>query len=58
MNFYEKLNSNEKQIKFTNGCNQMITHTNFEAKQKISFNWIAPKTSSGCVSIKYINNNL
>ena len=30
----------------------MITHTNFEPKQMLTFHWTAPVAGSGCVSLK------
>ncbi|CAF0721201.1 unnamed protein product, partial [Brachionus calyciflorus] len=46
------ISPNDREVKFTSGCNEMITHTNFESKKRISFYWTAPKIGTGCISFK------
>jgi hypothetical protein len=50
-----KISPNDRDIKFTSGCREMITHTNFEPKQMLTFHWTAPGAGSGCVSFKLKN---
>lgn len=52
MSCINQISPNDKDIRYTVGCSEMITHANFEAKKKIEFYWTAPKAGSGCVSFK------
>jgi hypothetical protein len=51
--FLIQLSPNDKEVKYTRGCAEMITHTNFESKKSVTFHWTAPKSGSGCISFKY-----
>ena len=47
-----KVSPNDQDVRITSGCSEMITHSNFESKKKISFYWKAPKSKTGCISFK------
>jgi hypothetical protein len=32
----------------------MLTHTDFETKHSIEFEWISPKAGTGCISLRYL----